>query len=391
MRKKNIEISNELKTEFHIVFEKGNEEDIFLFLRKFLKFVENDDSPFNISLIFSNPLKDEENDYFMKCFTRTCNNFLESKASQKNDRERKKTTGSAMCFIGVGHEYGLFGYELDYELAHDYYEISAQLNNRLGTYKLAQCYEMGKGTQKDLERALYFYRCAAKLGLTDALHTYGSILANGYMGSEIDEKTGLHYLSLAAIKANRIYPYPLFDIGRWYEKKREDQDNAAEEEYSFQVYLKGAQLGDPNCQFRIAKCLNEGELGQKRNLGRSIEWYKKAAQSGQIDAQLKLFDYYFSGISGILRRDPAVSYFWALRAGTKGCPRAVFYLGEFAMNGSGIKQDIILALWWYKIAMTMGSREGKIKYHETLEEVMRRDTGPQIPSNCCRILLCRYF
>lgn len=104
-----------------------------------------------------------------------------------------------MCFIGVSHEYGQFGNPIDSEEAYSNYLLSAQLNNDLGTYKLAQCYENGKGTSRNIEKALYFYRCAAKLGLPDALHSYGSILVNGCLGSEVDEKTGLDYLSLESI------------------------------------------------------------------------------------------------------------------------------------------------------------------------------------------------
>jgi len=383
MKRKHVRLSDEIKAEFYRAFEQDDDEKIFLFFRQFLKYIENDDSPFNILLCFTNPLKDDENKEFLKCFDRTCKEFLDSRSHYRHDSSKNNTTGSAMCFIGVAHEYGLLGYDLDREKAFDHYFLSAQLNNHLGTYKLAQCHEKGIGTDVDREKALYFYRCAAKLGLTDALHTYGSILANGYLDAEVDEKTGLHYLSLAAIKANKIYPYPLFDIGRWYEKKREGQDNSAEMAYSFEVYLKGAYLNDPNCQYRVAKCLSDGELNQKKNLQKSIEWYKKAAQSGQIDAQLKLFGFHFSGINGILRRDLGIAYFWALRAGTKGCPRAVFYLGEFAMNGSGVKQDILLALWWYKIASTLGSREGSIKWEQTNREVMKRDSGPKLPPSCC--------
>ena len=74
---------------------------------------------------------------------------------------------------------------------------------------------------------------------------------------------------------------------------------------------------------------------------------------------MKLFGLYSSGLSEILKRDLGSSYFWALRAGTKGCARSVFYLGERIMSGSGIRQDILLGLWWYTIADTWEIEKAK--------------------------------
>lgn len=77
-------------------------------------------------------------------------------------------------------------------------------------------------------------------------------------------------------------------------------------------------LQDPNCQYRIAKCLENGELGKQQNAVGSVKWYTMAAQLGQVDSQLKLFGYYSFGIPGIVQRDLSSSYFWALKAGAKG-------------------------------------------------------------------------
>lgn len=385
-----LKLSDPLKVEFYKAFNQENEEEIILFFRKFLQFLENDDKPYHTLMCFNNPSKDLENIEFMKNFNRTCETFLNSIIKNKNDPNFKEIVGIAFCYIGVGHEYGVFGYPLNNEETLYYYKLSSQLNCDLGTYMLANSYESGKGTTVDHDKALYFYRCAAKLGLTDALHIYGSALVNGFFDSPIDEKTGLHYLSLAAINADTIYPYPLFDIGRWYERENINADVIVDKEYSFEVYMKGANLNDPNCQNRIARCYELGELKKKVNMREAIYWYKRAAEGGQIDAQLKLFGFYRSGAQGIVRKDLGASYFWALRAGLKGSARSVFYLGELALTGSGIAQDILLALWWYSISSTMGSKEGCAKMITILEEVNRRDLGPFLPVSCCDYLLCRY-
>lgn len=384
-----FKLSDSLKNEFYTVFRNSNEDEIFLFFRKILQYIENDDSPYNNLIIFSNPKKDLENIEFMKAFNRTCRTFLETSAHSKNVANKKASVGKATCFIGMAYEYQLFNYPLDYEKSCEYYELATQLNDPLATYKLAQCNEKGRGTTKDVKKALYFYRCAAKLGITDALHTYGSIIMNGFLDAPKDERLGMHYLSLAAIQADLIYPYPLFDIGKKYEKKGDTLDIIADETYAYSIYLKGAILNDPNCQNKIARCYENGELKKHKNLKKAIAWYKKAAEGGQIDSQLKLFAFLSSGIPGIIKKDLKSSYFWALRAGTKGFSRSMFYLGELSLSGSGTEQNIILAYWWYKIAACNGSREGQIKMQLTADEINKRDLGPTLKKTFWDVFCCR--
>lgn len=375
MNERYYQITEQLKTDYHKSFNSGDDQLIFNFLRKYMQFIEDDSSSYNILILFENPSYNEENRYFLRDLNRNCRNFLESK--EKSDD--KETIGLVFCYIGFGYEYGLFEYYRDYEAAYEKYLISTQLNNDLGTYRLAECYEQGKGTSRDIDRAFYFYRCAAKLGIVDALHVYGSMVKTK------DQKTGLHYLSCAAIKADKIYPHPLYDIGKWYETKQETLDVSMDEEYSFDVYMKGAKLGDPNCQYRVAKCYENGELKRSRNMKKAVHWYKLAAENGHVDAQMILFGLYSTGIPNVLERDLSKSYYWALRAGIKCNPRASLYLGAYSREGLGVEKDLLLSLWWYMISATMGSYEAKIKYEETRREVERRDLGPEIPYKCCFI------
>ncbi|KAM0680043.1 hypothetical protein GINT2_001731 [Glugoides intestinalis] len=377
-----FKVTEDLKDAYYKCFESKSDKKVFQFLKKYLQFVENDSSSFNVLMLFENPLHKSERRSFMKELNGNCRRFLEEKQRSKNNA----TIGEALCYVGVGYEYGLFGYKRDCYAAFEAYVTSSRLSNGLGTYKLAQCFEKGKGTSQDIGKALYFYRCAAKLGLVDALHVYGAILANGYLRCSIDHKTGLHYLSLAAVKASNVYPYPLFDIGKWYETKQETLDTFYDEEYSFKVYMKGANLNDPNSQYRIARCFENGELKQTRSIATAVQWYKRAADNGQTDAQMMLFGLYSSGINGVLNKDSGKSYYWALCTGIRGNARAVFFLGEYSRNGIGIESDILLALWWYTISASMGSYEAKVKMRETRAEIEKRDIGPEIPYKCCGIV-----
>lgn len=385
-------IPEELQNEFREYFIRDNNDNDdsnrFNFFRKFIVFVENDVSSFNHLILLENPLKNMKYFEFMKSMNDTCKEFLESKSQLPDESDTRKTLGNAFCYKGTAYEHGLFGYKKDFISACENYLISSRLNNSFGTYKLAQCYEKGKGTERDANRALYFYRCAAKLGLTDALHVYGMLLAKGGLGAEIDEKTGLHFLSLASVQSDKIYPYAQFDIGKWYETVKEGLDVNVDEKYAFDIFMRGAKLNDPNCQFRIAACFDKGQLGAPKDLEKAAFWYHRAAEGGHIEAQMILADFYRTGLGNRIKRDLKASYFWILEAGTRGCSRAVLYLGEYSMGGSGLKPDILLAMWWFMISAEMGLPEAKVKYEETKKEVERLDDGPQIPNTCCGFFCC---
>lgn len=380
-------LTDELKKEYYSSFNSENDSKKFKFLRKLLCFVENDSSSYNALILFENPLKNKENKNFINELNNKCREFLDLKKNSEN----KHIRGSAFCYIGVGYEYGLFEYFLDYESAFNNYLISSRISHDLGTYKLAQCYEQGKGTEQDPDKALYFYRCAAKLGLVDALHVYGTILVKGNLGNGEDQKTGLHYVSLAAVKASKLYPFPLYDIARWYETKQTNLDLPVDEKYSFEVYMKGAMLDDPNSSYRIAKCYENGELGKPKCINTAIEWYKKAAENGQADAQMILFGFYSSGVSNCLKRDMLKSYYWAICSSARGNARAAFFLGEYSRSGIKSEPDILLSLWWYTISSTLGSYEATIKMRETRAEIEKRDIGPEIPYMCCGIIIFKYY
>lgn len=387
INKQYLSLGNDLITEYHTLFQGNDDKKSFIFLRKYLKYIESDDEPYHRLFILKSPYAArKENQVFLKEFNETVSRYLEHMMKHGNALGKKNVKeGEVACYLGVAHEYGLFNKPLNLEVAFYYYTISAQLNSNLGTFRLAQCYERGIGTPQHISKAVYFFRCAAKLGLTDGMHVYGSILANGYLGSEKDVELGLHFLSLASLKAGKIYPYSLFDIGRWYEGSTKDTDVLSDDNYSYEIYYKGTQLKDPNCMYRIAQAYETGDLGRKISPGKAFEFYKMAAKYGQVDAQLAVSEIYFNGVGGKKQRNPSQSYFWALKAATKGSGRGAFIVGEYAFRGFGIKQDMLHALWWFTVSSHYGYEDAVKKIIELKHEVNKKDGGPYVQTSCCSL------
>ncbi|KAG0439288.1 Chitin synthase regulatory factor 3 [Dictyocoela muelleri] len=281
----------------------------------------------------------------------------------------KKLFKNAPCalahtYLGIVYELGAFGAQKNEKMAFEHYLIATKQSNALGTYRLAQCYEKGIYKPKNFRKALAFYRCAAKLGLVEAQHTFGSILIYGDLNSERDVASGIFYLKLAVKKSSSEYPYPYFDLARAYESNNNIHDIVADDIYSFYLYQRGAELGCPNCQYRIARIYEFGELGRDKNITDAVFWYKKSADNGQIDAQLALSTLYFTGVQNVLESNYLTAYKWALKSAVKGHLGAAYCVGEFIENGIGVKRDLVHALWWYTIAGVMGNEKAKIKANQ---------------------------
>ncbi|KAG0417745.1 Chitin synthase regulatory factor 3, partial [Dictyocoela roeselum] len=149
--------------------------------------------------------------------------FLMSYTSGRKMLFKNPPCALAHAYLGLAYELGALGVTKDEKRAFGYYKIAMKMNNALGTYRLAQCYEKGIYKRKNLVKALTFYRLAAKLGLVEAQHTFGSILIYGDLNAQRDISCGIFYLKLAIKNSNSEYPYPYFDLARVYESNNNIQ------------------------------------------------------------------------------------------------------------------------------------------------------------------------
>jgi hypothetical protein len=259
---------------------------------------------------------------------------------------QKRLAGRLLAIMGVIYEKGFFGVGPDLFMAYKKYELSAQLNCPFGTFRLAQCHEKGIGTVKNIEQALYFYRCSAKLGSIEALHTFGTILIQNDFDGEFSEEVGVVYLRLAANKATKTYPFSCYDYSRYIEHSM--KKDFFDVGYCFKSYLKGAILECPNCQFRVGQLYETGEMGVEISLANSVKWYQKASSNGHSDAQLKIANY-------ILRKnDPqkddfVLAFNYALKSAISDNPRGAKYVSIMYQKGIGTKKNESLSKWWEKV------------------------------------------
>ena len=116
---------------------------------------------------------------------------------------------------------------------------------------------------------------------------------------------GYHYIE------NEDYEKALF----WYRK-------AAEQDYGMGLY-------------NVGLCYEYGE-GVEKNLETAVEYYHKAAQQGDADAQCMLGCYYGEGTKN---PDFEKSFFWFQKSAEQGNLNAKFNLSSCYEYGEGVKRD----------------------------------------------------
>ena len=110
-------------------------------------------------------------------------------------------------------------------------------------------------------------------------------------------------------------------------------------------YSKAAQQGQPDAQYALGLIAHIGRGGFNRNFDTAVKWYELAAQSSHPEALFQLGTLYTDGF-GVGRDFKKASQYFE-QAGELGHADAQYNLGVFYMTGVGVAQDPMQALKWF--------------------------------------------
>ena len=105
-------------------------------------------------------------------------------------------------------------------------------------------------------------------------------------------------------KGNRYY------TGMWVPR---DVERAAE------YYRKAAEYGDPDAQYLVGRCYDSG-IGLPKNEAEAAAWYSRAARGGNAEAQYRLGLAYERGTG--IGKNLLQAYLWLNRAASSGMEKA---------------------------------------------------------------------
>ncbi|KUF95439.1 hypothetical protein AM588_10007776 [Phytophthora nicotianae] len=277
--------------------------------------------------------------------------------------------------------------------AFKYLQEAVNEGNTAAQNELAHLYLLGKGTERDEEEAVALFKAAAKQGSMEAFYNLGVLHMRGggstgaVLATEHPEYEVAHgYFQVAAhqghtISSHKLGQMSLHGIGTTRSCKnavesfkmvaeRGEWDRVLTQAYkyfkrqdyeaSFMKYAVMAQQGYEVAQHNAAYLLDYDfltpsafspmlsltpsgmELTKDVVASTAVMLYRLAAQQGNVDANLKIGDYYYYGKGGHPVDFVKASAHYSL-ASKRSNAQAMFNLALMYEHGIGVDQDFYLA------------------------------------------------
>ncbi len=115
-----------------------------------------------------------------------------------------------------------------------------------------------------------------------------------------------------------------------------------------QIVLERASTGDVAAEMVAADAYENGKYGAPQDDARALDWYRKAAETHNGDAELAVARFYQAG-KGVARNVSDANA-WLERSVNDGNARALDFLGDSYLTGRGIPEDDQKAIGLYKQA-----------------------------------------
>ncbi len=131
---------------------------------------------------------------------------------------------------------------------------------------------------------------------------------------------------------------------------------------AFETWLPIAQTGNMAAQRNVAHMLRQG-LGVEQDLTRAAYFYRRAAETGLVNAMINLASMLLKGegMTGPNEREAAR---WFYEASLAGDPRAQYALGVMAARGMGIERNPDAAIELFRRAAAQGLRDAQLRLVE---------------------------
>ncbi|CAG8523102.1 853_t:CDS:2 [Funneliformis mosseae] len=272
----------------------------------------------------------------------------------------RKDNPEAMYIKGNWYEYGKFGKEISQDKAFRLYLSASKQDFPKAIYKVAQHYEKNK----DVKRGLQFYKKSASNGDVSALYRLALIYLLGDLKTETDYNQALIYLKSAATKANEdcpngAYVYGMILAREWDKAEIPDQVVAPDDHEAKEYIQRAANLGYVPALYKMGHCYEYATLGCQFDPILSVSYYKRAAEKGDVEADMALSKWYLCGAEGYFEQNEALAYEHAEKAANKGLAAAEFAMGYFHDVGIHVPVNPNQAIAWYEKAAEHGNEDAK--------------------------------
>uniref|UniRef100_H3HDC8 Uncharacterized protein n=1 Tax=Phytophthora ramorum TaxID=164328 RepID=H3HDC8_PHYRM len=246
--------------------------------------------------------------------------------------------------------------------AFKYLQEAVNEGNTAAQNELAHMYLLGKGTEQDEEQAVSLFKAAAKQGSMDAFYNLGVLHVRGVSSHKLGHMS-LHGIGTTRSCKNAVESFKMVaERGEWDRILSQAYKDFKRQDYeaSFMKYAVMAQQGYEVAQHNAAYLLDYDflapsafspmlsltpsgmELENDIVASTAVMLYRLAAQQGNVDANLKIGDYYYYGKGGHPVDFVKASAHYSL-ASKRSNAQAMFNLALMYEHGIGVDQDFYLA------------------------------------------------
>lgn len=214
----------------------------------------------------------------------------------------------------------------NFQTAVEHWKNSSNVGYSKSIFNLGLCYETGKGVNKDLRKAMKYYKKAADQDHCQAMYN----LALLYLDSQ-NKQEDSHLnaaINLLERAAKLGLPQAQTYIGVIYAEGEPNNFSKAVE-----MFTAAAQQEDSEAFYYLGICFENG-LGVEQSESKAAEHFLKAAQSGYSEAQFSVARYYEKGLGG-LQKDEKLAEEFYLKSAEAGNENAQQRLQERLHESSG--------------------------------------------------------
>ncbi|KAM6116140.1 death ligand signal enhancer [Pterocles gutturalis] len=167
-----------------------------------------------------------------------------------------------------------------YRIAYTCFKLAADRGYSKAQFNVGLCYEHGRGTEKDLEKAAFYYYHAASSCHPMAQYRYARCLLCHRPENEWDRHqkavTFLEQAAMAGITEAQAY------LGVFYMRGMQPK-----EKQGLKYLLLAAKNGDAQSRYHVGVCYEKG-LGVQQNLSEAMRHYRQSAAAGNRNARDRL-------------------------------------------------------------------------------------------------------
>ncbi|GES75100.1 kinase-like domain-containing protein [Rhizophagus clarus] len=248
---------------------------------------------------------------------------------------------------------------------------------------LAYCYHDGEGTEKNLEKAFYWFQKGAENGNEIAINNLASCYENGE-GTEKNLEKAFYWYQIGAENGDED---ETFNLALCYENGEGTEKNL---EKAYYWYQKAAEIGNVDAMVNLAYCYHDGK-GTEKNLEKAFYWFQKVAENGNKDAMDILASCYENGEGTEKNLEKAL--YWHQKAAANDDEISMNNLTNYDYNGKWTEKDLEESLYWHRKAIENGNNKAMLnlamvsnnKYFNIKNELLCHECGqPYINYQWCQ-------